>query len=87
MSNVALFTVGFFVTLIVVAALSLLFWGAVLDGREEEERRAERERARAGVTSVESVGADVVRLAAARGGSDAKSRKTLAEPPLTRGAA
>jgi len=85
MSNVALFTVGFLVTLIVVAALSLLFWGAVLDDREEDERRAERERARAALVGLDSVGADVVRLAAARG--ETESYGTLADPPLTRPAA
>ena len=41
MSNVALFVVGTFVTLLVVASLALLFWGAVLDGRYNDEKRAE----------------------------------------------
>lgn len=41
MSNVAVFAVGLLVTLLVVGAMSLLIWGAVLDGREDEERRAE----------------------------------------------
>lgn len=40
MSNVALFVVGTFVTLLVVASLALLFWGAVLDGRYNDEKRA-----------------------------------------------
>ena len=39
MSNLALFAVGALVTLIVAAALALLAWGAVLDGRDERERR------------------------------------------------
>ena len=40
MSNIGLFAVGTFVTLLVVAALALLFWGAILDGRYENEQRA-----------------------------------------------
>jgi hypothetical protein len=45
MSNVAVFAVGLLVTLLVSAAMSLLVWGAVLDGREDEERRSENEQA------------------------------------------
>ena len=43
MSNVAVFAVGLVVTLLVAGAMSLLIWGAVIDGREDEERRAENE--------------------------------------------
>lgn len=43
MSNIGLFAVGTFVTLLVVAALALLFWGAILDGRYESEQRAAAE--------------------------------------------
>jgi hypothetical protein len=45
MSNVGLFLVGAFVTLLVTASMALLFWGAVLDGRDEQARLdAQRER-------------------------------------------
>ena len=40
MSNVGLFVGGTFVTLIVVASLSLLVWGAILDGRDEHAYQA-----------------------------------------------
>jgi len=40
MSNIGLFAVGAVVTLLVGASLSLLIWGAILDGRDENERRA-----------------------------------------------
>ena len=43
MSEVAIFGVGVLVTLLVAAAMSLLVWGAVIDGREDDERRAENE--------------------------------------------
>jgi hypothetical protein len=42
MSNIALFALGTGVTSIVVAALALLVWGAVLDGRDERASRAAR---------------------------------------------
>lgn len=46
MSNLGLFIVGTLVTLLVTASMGLLFWGAILDGRDESARReAERERA------------------------------------------
>ena len=38
MSNVAVFAVGLLVTLMVLGAMALLIWGAVIDGREEEHR-------------------------------------------------
>ncbi len=41
MSNVAVFAVGLLVTLLVVGAISLLLWGAVMDGREDDIHRAE----------------------------------------------
>ena len=44
MSNIALFAAGTVVTLLVLAALALLFWGAILDGRYNDERRAAAER-------------------------------------------
>ena len=44
MSNLGLFVVGTLVTLLVTSSMALLFWGAVLDGRDEDARRAaERE--------------------------------------------
>ena len=48
MSNLGLFIVGTIVTLLVTASMGLLFWGAILDGRDEKEAglEAERERAR-----------------------------------------
>jgi len=39
MTNVAVFAVGLLVTLMVAAAMALLVWGAIIDGREDEERR------------------------------------------------
>ena len=45
MNNVAVFGVGLMVTLLVAAAMALLIFGAVIDGREDEERRAENEHA------------------------------------------
>lgn len=45
MSSVAVFAVGLLVTLLVAGAMALLIWGAVIDGREEDERRAENEHA------------------------------------------
>ena len=46
MSNVALFAAGAVVTLLVVASLALLTWGAILDGRYEDEQRAAADEAR-----------------------------------------
>ena len=43
MSNLGLFAVGVVVTLLVLAALALLVWGAILDGRYENEQRAAAE--------------------------------------------
>jgi len=40
MSNVAIFAVGLLVTLLVAGAVSLLIWGAIMDGREDDRRRA-----------------------------------------------
>ena len=45
MSNVGLFLVGTGVTLIVLSALALLIWGAVMDGQYEEEQKHEAEEA------------------------------------------
>jgi hypothetical protein len=41
MSNFGLFIVGTLVTLLVIASMALLCWGAVLDGRDEQARLAE----------------------------------------------
>jgi hypothetical protein len=38
MSNVGLFIIGTFVSLLVAGSVGLLSWGAVLDGRDERER-------------------------------------------------
>jgi hypothetical protein len=52
MSNLSLFVVGTLVTLLVSASMSLLIWGAILDGRaqrafkEAEREAAEREEGR-----------------------------------------
>jgi hypothetical protein len=47
MSNLGLFIVGTLVMLLVTGSMALLFWGAVLDGRDEQARRsAERDTAR-----------------------------------------
>ena len=44
MSNLSLFIVGTHVTLLVASSMALLFFGAVLDGRDEKARlAAERE--------------------------------------------
>ncbi len=40
MSNLSLFIVGTLVTLLVASSMALLFWGAVLDGRDEKARLA-----------------------------------------------
>jgi len=42
MTDVALFGVGLLVTLLVAAAVALLIMGAVMDGHENDEARAER---------------------------------------------
>ena len=39
MSNAGLFALGTVVTLLVAASLSLLVWGAILDGRYEHEQQ------------------------------------------------
>lgn len=40
MSNLGLFIVGTLVTLLVASSIAILVWGAILDGRDETERRA-----------------------------------------------
>jgi hypothetical protein len=40
MSGIGLFVVGAIVTLITSCGIGLLVWGAVLDGRDEQESRA-----------------------------------------------
>jgi len=48
MSNLALFIVGTLVTLLVMASMALLVWGAILDGRDQRAfEEAERATARA----------------------------------------
>lgn len=48
MSTAGLFAMGTFVTLLVVSGLALLVYGAILDGRDEDRRKAlEAERASA----------------------------------------
>ena len=42
MNHVGIFIWGAVVTLVVAAALTLLIWGAILDGREEARQRALR---------------------------------------------
>ena len=56
MSEAAIFGVGVLVTLLVAAAMSLLVWGAVIDGREDDERRAENEHADAAHPATGSYG-------------------------------
>jgi hypothetical protein len=46
MSNLGLFIVGTLVTLLVTASMGLLFWGAILDGRDEKAARLEAEQTR-----------------------------------------
>ena len=41
MSPAALFAIGVLVTLVYGTGLSLLVWGAILDGRDEARRKAE----------------------------------------------
>lgn len=44
MSSLGLFLVGTLVTLLVAGSMALLVWGAILDGRyEQEQQRAEDE--------------------------------------------
>ncbi len=54
MSTPGLFVVGVLVTLIVAAALALLIYAAVLDGREDAARRAAPEPPRIRETSATS---------------------------------
>ena len=52
MSNLGLFVVGTLVTLLVMASMALLFWGAVLDGRDEQARLHAEEREQPGGSSL-----------------------------------
>jgi len=52
MSNLGLFAVGSLVTLLVMAAMALLCWGAVLDGRDEQARLLAEEREQPGGSSL-----------------------------------
>ena len=51
MSNLGLFVVGTLVTLLVMASMALLCWGAVLDGRDEQARLLAGEREQPGDSS------------------------------------
>jgi len=57
MTNFPLFVAGFLVTLIVAGAVCLLIWGAILDGREDDERRGGQGRAGAARPAVANSGA------------------------------
>jgi hypothetical protein len=57
MSNAGLFAVGLFVTLLVASSLALLVWGAILDGRDERERRSAVQSGTEGVARAETEGA------------------------------
>ena len=52
MSNLGLFVVGTLVTVLVIASMALLCWGAVLDGRDEQARRLAEERPQPGDNSL-----------------------------------
>lgn len=39
MSNVGLFVMGSFVTLLVLVAMTIMIWAAILDGRHDDEQR------------------------------------------------
>ncbi|CAB4346852.1 unannotated protein [freshwater metagenome] len=43
MNNLPLFIAGFLISLIVIAAIGLLLYAAVLDGRYEQEQQAQRD--------------------------------------------
>ncbi len=43
MSNLPLFIAGFLISMIVVAAIGLLLYAAVLDGRYEKEQQSQRD--------------------------------------------
>ncbi len=43
MNAFALFAYGLFVTMIVFVAIGLLIWGAILDGRYDQEMREQRD--------------------------------------------
>jgi hypothetical protein len=43
MSNMGLFAMGILVTLLVAGSIGLLVWGAILDGRYQDERQEERD--------------------------------------------
>jgi hypothetical protein len=45
MNSIGLFIVGTFVSLLVLASVALLSWGAVLDGREQARQSAEADAA------------------------------------------
>jgi hypothetical protein len=54
MNHVGIFISGAIVTLVVAASLTLLIWGAILDGREEARQRALR--GQPGLEGVRSAG-------------------------------
>jgi hypothetical protein len=55
MNDVGIFIAGAVVTLIVAASLTLLIWGAILDGREEARQRALRGQGDPAVRSARNV--------------------------------
>ena len=57
MSSIGLFIVGAIVTLIVAAAMGLLVWGAILDGRYEREQRLEHDEPKPGPPTIRVVDA------------------------------
>jgi hypothetical protein len=53
MNHIGIFIAGALVTIAVTSALALLVWGAILDGRDEAQRRElERQRQRFVVTAL-----------------------------------
>jgi hypothetical protein len=55
MSSLGLFVVGTLVTLLVMASMALLCWGAVLDGRDERARLLAEEREQPGGSTLRVV--------------------------------
>ncbi len=57
MSNLGLFVVGSLVTLIVLFAMGILVWGAIMDGRYNDAHRAADEAAARGDQPIRPVNA------------------------------
>ncbi|MDQ6725299.1 MAG: hypothetical protein M3066_03905 [Actinomycetota bacterium] len=62
MNNVAIFAVGLLVTMLVAGAVSLLIWGAVMDGREDARRRAGLGQPGAALAGPDAAGREGARL-------------------------